>query len=180
MKKLILSVACVLAAVSAYGQATVNFANVAAGLSAPVFDVDKSTKIGSSAYLAQLYAGVDAGSLAAVPGSTPFLGTAAPFTGFFNGGTKTLTGITAGSRPFFQVKAWEASGGATYDAALAAGKKTGFSTVFQIGVDTGGVGSPATPPAALIGLTSFSLVPEPSTIALGVLGALALLIRRRK
>ncbi|MEK7677650.1 MAG: PEP-CTERM sorting domain-containing protein [Verrucomicrobiota bacterium] len=179
MKKLILSVACVLAAVSAYAQGTVNFANVAAGLSAPVFDIDGTTKIGSSAFLAQLYVGDSAASLTAVPGTTPFLGTAPTGTGFFTGGTKTLT-QAPGSRPFFQVKAWAASGGATYEAALAAGVKTGQSTVFQIGADLGGGGVPAATPATLVGLTGFSLVPEPSVIALGILGAAALLIRRRK
>ncbi len=177
MKKLILSVACVLAAVSAYAQGTVNFSNVGAGLNAPVFDVGGVTKLTGSGFLAQLYVGssTSEASLAAVAGTTPFLASG----GFFTGGTKTLA-QAPGSRPFFQVRAWEASGGATYDAALTAGAKAGKSTVFQIGADLGGVGSPATPPATLLGLTSFSLVPEPSTIALGILGAAALLIRRRK
>lgn len=45
-----------------------------------------------------------------------------------------------------------------------------------------GTPSPATTPANMTGLTSFSLtqVPEPSTIALGVMGACAFLARRRK
>jgi hypothetical protein len=47
----------------------------------------------------------------------------------------------------------------------------------------GGLGSPPGTPPALSGITSFSLTtqasPEPSTIALGVMGASAFLLRRR-
>jgi hypothetical protein len=81
-----------------------------------------------------------------------------------------------------QLRAWEASGGSTYEAALAAGVRTGTGNVFSVGPlggnDPGG-GPPFTDPN-LTGFQSFALVPEPSTIALGLLGAAALLLRRRK
>ena len=135
----------------------------------------------------QLYVGSSASesSLTAVPGATPFLGTTPPFAGFFNAGVKTLPGFPAGSRPFFQVRAWEAAGGTSYDAALAAGKKVGKSAVFEL-ADRWGLtdpsGMPPGPPPLLLGLTSFSLVPEPPAIALGIAGAVAVFLfatRRR-
>jgi hypothetical protein len=61
---------------------------------------------------------------------------------------------------------------------VAGGFKAGKSTA--ITVTTGGAGSPPSLPANLVGLTSFSLVPEPSTYALLALGAAALFLRRRK
>jgi hypothetical protein len=44
------------------------------------------------------------------------------------------------------------------------------------------LGGEVTPPPNLIGLTPFQffLIPEPSVLALGVLGAATLLLRRRK
>jgi hypothetical protein len=178
MKKLLLTVACVLATISTYAQGTVNFANVGVGLNAPVFDVDGTTKLEGAGFMAQLYAGADANSLVAVAGATTFLTGANA--GFFVGGTKAVPGIDLGAAGTFQVRAWDAAGGGTYEAALAAGAKAGLSGTFT--VTTGGGGIPANPPATLVGLTSFNLtqVPEPSTIALGLLGAAGLLIRRRK
>jgi hypothetical protein len=76
-------------------------------------------------------------------------------------------------------------------AAQAAGVPYGWSTPVNLpglgepaSVETAANGAPtaATTPKNMIGLTSFSLqqVPEPSTIALGVMGACAFLARRRK
>ena len=187
MRTLTLSIAAFLTAVGAYAQGNVTFANVGAGLNAPVFDVDGVTRLGGLAFRAQLYVGSSASesSLTAVPGATPFLGTTPPFAGFFNAGVKTLPGFPAGSRPFFQVRAWEAAGGTSYDAALAAGKKVGKSAVFEL-ADRWGLtdpsGMPPGPPPLLLGLTSFSLVPEPPAIALGIAGAVAVFLfatRRR-
>lgn len=173
MKKLLTVAALLVVAYSTQAQGTVNFVNRGGGVDAPVFDVGGTTKLDGPAFLAGLYEG------------NTLLGAAAPFrtgtgAGYWNAApdaTRT-TGVAAGANATLTVKAWEASGGATYAAALAAGKKTGSSD--PVTVATGGAGSPPSLPAALTGLKSFSLVPEPSTIALGALGAAVLLFRRRK
>jgi hypothetical protein len=83
--------------------------------------------------------------------------------------------------------AWYNGGGAytSLSAAQAAGQPAGESNPIFLNGSLGGViGSGGTPnlPPALTGITSFSLTtstPEPSTIALGVMGASAFLLRRR-
>ena len=61
--------------------------------------------------------------------------------------------------------------------AWAAGQPAGKSEVFSPPFALGGTGTPAAPAAPLVGLTSFNihLVPEPSTTALGLMGAGTLL-----
>jgi hypothetical protein len=93
-----------------------------------------------------------------------------------------------GSAATVQVYAWYNDGGVltSYSAAQAAGVPTGFSLTGN--VTTGGPqsGLPPAFPAALpnglgnITLSSTSVIPEPSTIALGVMGASAFLMRLRK
>jgi hypothetical protein len=174
MKKSLLIIACLVASLSAFAQGTVNFANAGGGVTAPVTNQDGS-RLAGAGFQAQLLVGATADSLTPVATTGFLTGGGA---GFFNGGVVTLSAHAPGSRPFFQVRAWDVSSGATFDAASVRGQ----STVFQLGVTTGlgGGGSPPAPPAALVGLTSFQLVPEPSTIALAILGAGALLLRRSK
>lgn len=180
MKKLLI-VAAMLASVGAYAQArlgTVNFANVAgpAGarlVDAPVFDVGGATRLAGPGFQAQLFAGPNAGSMATIGPSVGFLtGTGA---GYFSGGPREITGVNAGAAASVQVRAWSVSSGATFDAASIRGS----SPVLNL-TATGNAGEPPSLPVNLVGLQQFSLVPEPSTIALGALGALALLFRRRK
>jgi len=73
-----------------------------------------------------------------------------------------------------EMRAWEASGGTSYEAAIASGKLVGKSLPVALNVTVA-----PNAPSDMTGLTSFSLVPEPSTFALGLLGAAALLLRRR-
>lgn len=147
---------------------------------APVFDVGGVVRLEGAAYLAQLFAGPNVDSL------QPWGDTASPFrtgtgAGFWNPGTdfvRIVGNVAPGQAATIVVRAWEAAGGTSFDAAKAAGAKWGESTPFT--VTTGGFGSPPSLPAPLAGLTSFSLVPEPSTYALLALGAAALFLRRRK
>jgi len=110
------------------------------------------------------------------------------------GGTAGAPTIAAGSPVTVAIAAWYNGGGAytSYAAAVTAG-----SSVAPYGISSTGsvalTGAP-NPPAALPalgnantlagGITSFSLitssVPEPSTIALGVMGASAFLMRLRR
>jgi hypothetical protein len=77
------------------------------------------------------------------------------------------------------VQAWYNAGGtiATYAAAVAAGVPYGQGAEFNVD----GLGGGTVNPPNMINAQSFSLtsVPEPSTIALGVMGIGAFLARRR-
>jgi len=196
MKRL-LSLAFALAAgVSAFSQGQINFSNGAAGVNAPIFDTDGTTKLSGAAFIAQLYAGA-AGtawdSLSAItPTATFGTGASAGYlTSVLGGGFRTIGIVPVGSQAAFQFRVWSANF-ATWDAAWAAYQ--GGDLTVKVGVNGwAGTGLPSTvltstalgggasTPPNMVGLTSFSLqaVPEPSTIALGVLGIGALLLRRR-
>jgi len=113
------------------------------------------------------------------------------FFGTFNGGTSfPVPGFAPNTTVSFAFAAWSISTGAlTYDAAKLA--TTGYIGESAIGQNytLGGFGTPPSIPAATFGtlpgqIQGFTLspvaVPEPSTIALGLLGASALFLRRRK
>lgn len=124
------------------------------------------------------------------------LGTNAPLAGRFNanpsGGFFTLPSpYASGNQLAFQVRAWSLASGTSYEAALASG--AGWLGTSTLGVTTLGGGTvlpgslfSATPVVDANGnlpVTGFDLqpVPEPSSIALGLLGLGAIaLFRRRK
>jgi len=101
--------------------------------------------------------------------------------GFISGGTVLVPGVAEGASVWIQLRAWEGAAGSSYETTFSAAGKTGFSN--SINVTLGGPGlTPPAPPATLNGLTGFAIsgVPEPSTIALGLLGVAGMMIRRRK
>lgn len=134
-------------------------------------------------YVAQLYygaAGTAEGSLTAVAANPALFRVATTSSpGTWSGGTRTLVGITAGQTAVLQVRVWDSVAfPAGYAAAVAGNGVRGASALFDYTVPAAG-----SPPAAFFieGFRGFTLVPEPSTIALGVLGLAGLLfIRRRK
>ena len=166
MKKLILLLACTVIATSAFTQGTINFTNMKP--SKQIITDASGAKVEGG--FAQLYAGTSADNLAAVGSPVAFYeGTKA---GYFKGGVVDAGFNGAG---FFQVKAWK--GADTFEAAL----ESGMSNV--IGLTPGdSTASPPGLPADLAGLEAFSLtvIPEPGTIALAVLGLAAFFVRRRK
>jgi hypothetical protein len=173
MKRLLVAAALGLTAVAALAQGQFNFGNrvTVAGIDAKVFD-NSGAALEGTAYWAQAYVGMDAGSLAPVGSPVNFRTGAAA--GYISSAIVTVDGIAGGTAVQLQMRAWEASGGNSYEAALAAGALVGESNVIPITLQV----APNTPPD-MVGLTSFNLVPEPSTMALGVLGVAALLLRRR-
>jgi hypothetical protein len=173
MKKLIVAAAVGLVTVGALAQGQFNFGNrvTLSGIDAKVFKPDGSTALAGAEYWAQAYVGTSADSLAPVDVPVNFRTGAAA--GYIT--TKTVTTpFAGGTQVFVEMRAWEAAGGNSYEAAIAAGKLFGKSSPVQLTVAV----APNTPPD-MVGLTSFALVPEPSTMALGLLGAAALLLRRR-
>jgi len=108
------------------------------------------------------------------------------FVGTFNGGVPyTVAGHPQNEVTSFAFAAWSISSGAlTYADAIASGQGyAGLSAIGQNYVLGGGATSPAltfgSGPGQIQGFTLVP-VPEPSTIALGLLGAAALFLRRRK
>lgn len=174
MKKLALFAALVVG-VTAWAQGNVNLGNRVgpANIDAPVTDAD-GTKLLGPAFVAQLYAGTTQDSLSPVGSAIQFRSTTAGAGYFPNTSVSIPANLIADGKSWVKVGAWEAAGGASIEAAQAAGKKWGWSEVLQI--------TPTQPPAApadLVGLKAWQLIPEPSIMALGLLGATALLIRRR-
>ena len=169
-----------LVAVGAFAQGQVNFAARVVGVyDAPVFvgkDVATGVRADGPAYMAQLYAGATQGNLTPVGAPLPFRTGAAA--GYWTATAVTINTVDATGNAFVQVRAWATASGATYEAALASGNGFGTSNILTVKPTT----APDVP-ATLTGLTSFAIsgnVPEPSIMALGALGGLALLLRRRK
>jgi hypothetical protein len=189
MKKLALLAAFLAVGAMAYGQGTFVMTNKkGTTLDAPVLDAS-GAKLAGADYLAQLYA--------APVGSVDFksYGTAVPFrtgsaAGYFSDATAVDVGVAAGSKVDVQIRAWRAAAGTSYEAAaLAAASATGnygASATIPSLATGGGFDANGIPilPNNLIGLQGFSLtggvIPEPSVLALGLLGAAALVLRRRK
>ena len=188
MKKLIPFLVLLAGATVAMAQGTVNFANnVAFTTTAPtppgrlVYNTDNTTLLVGSdlaqpaTFVAQLYYGANAGSLAAHTAAPARFrpGTSGP--GIWLGGTRTLTGFAPGTTLTLEVRAWDMRTGATWDAAGLRGQSGTFT--YTIPLD------PLSAPAAYFmeNMRGFSLVPEPSVIGLGLIGVGALfMLRRRK
>ena len=188
MRKLVALFAVTVVAASALAQGTVSFNNNSAFATVANRLVNNTLISGGAPlvgtdFVAQLYfgsAGTAAGSLTAVttaPARFRVATTSSP--GTWSGGTRTLDGIASGVTATLQVRVWNATAfPAGYDAAVAGGGVRGASDPFTYTVPAAG-----SPPAAFFieNMRGFTLVPEPSTIALGVLGLAGLVfIRRRK
>jgi hypothetical protein len=209
MKKMIIVAALFAASMGAYAQGTVNFQNYSVGtiqswvyapdtVSSSVQTVGATSgdypttgtttytgaKLTGTGYSAQLWAASGAnatsGFAACTNGTsvvTLSFRTGTTAAGRVNGATSVgVPGVSQGGTATFQMRVWDNAAGTitSYDSALTKGASSYF-TVANLG------GTTVTPPN-LVGLTSFNLatVPEPATIALGVIGAAALLLRRRK
>jgi hypothetical protein len=142
---------------------------------------------GSSVAVGSLVPAVLAGTTSTAVTAT-LAGPSGAYLGQWNSGAiGDITGTVAGGPATVAVAAWYNNGGtiSTLAAAQAAGFANGFSATGN--VTTGGAPNlPAALPVlgngiiATVGNVGGASTPEPSTIALGVMGASAFLLRMRK
>ena len=173
MKKLLLAVAALVVSVAAYGQGQVVFNNfVPPDVNAKVTDASGAGL--TSGWQAQLWSApagtTDKSKFTALSPTTTFRTTPAAAAGYIVPTDVTVPGIAAGAQGSFIMRAFN---GADYGSSQGKGES---------GIITISLGGGTLPPANLTGLQPFSvtIVPEPSTIALGALGVLGLLFWRRK
>jgi hypothetical protein len=115
------------------------------------------------------------------------------FYGTFNGGSPFVISNNSGQEIAFQVRAWSLFAGLSHeDALLYAGPETVYAGRSTIGYATPGIGAAPSAPlfgtiagAGVVGgFTLTPIIPEPSTVALAVVGAgvlwCATRARRRK
>jgi hypothetical protein len=193
MKKILSLVVLTASAVSVLGQGTLFFQNsgatfLDASINRLVYrgevGVDANRLVGTN-YAAQLwYQRAGQTDLVPVAHSNAFKLFRNPNTtlpGAWNtapgGATVVLDGIAISASTRLQVRVWDVSQFGTYADALARGGEVGQSDIFDYTVPLPG-SLPAT--FALNGLRAFPIVPEPSTIVLGVLGVASLLLLRRR
>jgi len=173
------------------GQGQVDFRNSnLAGGTVFVYDVGGVTKVAGPNYVAQLYYSTTLnGTYTAVADApAPFRAVGAG-DGFWNPGAsfiRNIPGTVGNQNIFLLVRVWNTLNGSTYELASngASGNispKNAVGFAYTTGGDPGN-GNPSTTAGAMTGFQSFSLVPvpEPSTIALGIIGAGSLLFLRRK
>lgn len=192
MKKLIVIAAAALVTISGYSQGTVASANTASTLVTNV--LTGVAAIAGTTFRVAIYYLPDQ---AAAPTTADFdarglmLSPAVnmgPVAGRYSTGTRSTPSSTAGGGgAWFQIRSWETAFGADYAAAVnnpnAVGGRlalVGTSSIIRVAT-----GDPSATPAGTPGALSvpgFVLVPvpEPSVIALGVLGIGALLMLRRR
>jgi hypothetical protein len=186
MKKILLACTALLAAVGANGQGLVAFANTSTTLLSTNVGGVSGTATGAGTYRVGLYVG----AVGTPENSLTIVGLATnnALAGRFSGGNPfTLPSPTyPGGTPLdFQVRAWTLTSGNTYEEAVQSG--LGLRGVSGLGQVTP-TANP-NPPAILFGTGVGQLssgivmtpIPEPSSIALGLLGLGAIaLFRRRK
>jgi hypothetical protein len=182
MKKLIYgSLFTLVFALGAGAQGVVAFANVGGGLNAPIYlNTVGGTLLPTTGFTVELLVGTTSGNVTTSVG-TKSLASAGYVTA--TSGTALPGGFPSGTPYFFKLRAFD--GGS-----FASATQRGESPVFSFTAASGSGSPPPLPgfftaandPASLGGLQSFAVtvVPEPSTIALGLIGGAALLLRRRR
>jgi hypothetical protein len=151
-----------------------------------VFLTDGTTKVQGPGIVGRIFIGstADFGAMNTIGnGAAPFLtGGGAGFidASVANAGLITSTGFDSGQSIFYSLAAWDNSTG---DGSFGDSLLRGNSVPVMINVGgplaDGSAGSPA-PTLNTFANFNLEVVPEPSTVALGVIGGLALLMRRRK
>lgn len=184
MKKTVLTfVIATVVSASVFAQGTFSFRNLGSGsngsINAPVTNSSTGLRLSGSGFSIQAYAtaaGNPDSSLTAI-GSPIAFNTGALAGYMASNPNVAIPGVAAGSNAKIQFRAWDNAGGtiASWDTAVNRGESAIVTIPLADSL------APAQPVA--VGITGFSIsvVPEPSTIALGALGiGSLLLVRRRK
>jgi len=196
MKKALVILLGVLASLPALGQGTVNIEtrNTNKGIDAPIFDVTVGGTKLNGTYWAQLFGGPTGTAISAMQACgnpVNFRATAATI-GYLNSALVEIPGVAyGGNKADLVLRAWSPNGGTTWAAASALALTDAAVHIGQSGlitITTAASAQDAVGIPGLVGLKSFAIdsvggnvvIPEPSTMALCLLGAAAQLIRRRK
>lgn len=151
-----------------------------------VFLTDGTTKVQGPGIVGRIFIGstADFGAMNTIGnGAAPFLtGGGAGFidASVANAGLITSTGFDSGQSIFYSLAAWDNSTG---DGSFGDSLLRGNSVPVMINVGgtlANGDPGPVAPTLNTFANFNLEVVPEPSTVALGVIGGLALLMRRRK
>jgi hypothetical protein len=190
MKKLFLTLALAASAAMAHGQGTIAFAN------GPTVRHQLQTAVGSSVYASVplgaaitygIFIGASADSLSTTP-VLPLAIASATSLGQMQGiASIYVLPSDVGTVVFAQIRAWDSTFGADWNTARLQGRYWGQTDVRELeplGPSTGPAtviwqGATAVDPNRFYAMR-IDLVPEPSTIALGVLGLGSLLLFRRR
>ena len=176
MKKLLVTLTAVLVSAATYAQGTITFSTFVPGAANVDARVQRQDGTGAGPSVnGQLFL-LSGGTYTALTPATTFRdGSSNPTAAFYvvpPASAVTVPGVAANTQATIVLRAWE---GASFDTAVVKGESAPLTLTLG---GTPAVGAPL-PPAFLSGLQGFTLVPEPSTLALGLLGAAALLYRRR-
>lgn len=177
MKQLLIALAALMIPLASYGQGQVVFVNkVGTALDAAVTLVGTQYGPGPN-YTVQLFLSDPSGVVTPLTPASTFrpagTGAAAIADRYWVSQDVIIPGVPPGTAATFVVRAWKTSEGSFETAPLDRGESTPFTVT---------VGGGTLPPANLTTLQGFTvgMLPEPSTIALGVLGAVALMLLRRR
>jgi len=174
MKKGLIAIAALLISVSAYAQGQVNF-NTHIATDTPPVDARVLNPDGTpaTAGFGELVIVKTDGSFVPLATASPAVfKTSATGAGYINAGAATApAGFGNGTTVNIILRAWQGAAGSTYDTAAVRGSSAQVSITL--------VEAPGTP-NDLIGLSGFTMTPEPTTLALGALGFGALALYRRK
>ena len=177
--KILLCIMAAFFALSSFAQGTLIFNNRTQSGDAPIAYGNQGFGAFPGA-MAQLYLVGAGGVLTPLTPATTFR-TSSPAAMFFVNEINpfVINGILPGQSATVRLRAW--IGGPSYEAAQAGGGIWGQSndvTIPQLGGTP--LGGAPIPTPSLNGLQGFVVFPEPSTMALGMLGAIALLSSRRR
>lgn len=178
MKKLLVAIAAVLVTASSFAQLApgVQFNNRITGVvDAPVTRVGLAGSGGAGAGVTAELVRIDGANITVLTPVTVFRTTSDAAKFYVSPVDVPIVGGTAGQTITLAMRAYEGSSypGPQGSTTFASGQSEPFTVTLK---------DPSLPGATLDNLRGFNItvVPEPSTIALGVLGAAALLLRRRK
>ena len=177
MNKIVLILTLAFASLATHAQGTIFFNNRTSAGDVPIFAPGGVSGAGSLGTVnAQLFLQpAGGGALVPLTPATTFRNNSPAASFFVNPLDVTVPGFAPGTSATVIFRAWQ---GADYASATVRGESAPLLIAALGGVNpqTGAI----VPTPDLAGLVGFTLIlPEPSTIALGVLGAVALLYRRK-